>query len=333
MECCAHLEIARFGGARWGSSVFFGCHHLKEVHVARVVVVERNALKGSFVKTVISLGSLELVSEQLDAALALRWGWRDYAPTPARLSTSDEVELRSLSALVVAHMDAALSDGSNDWLASVDLSGLGALPPRLTLAHSPLLETVVLPSLLERLPGRFFEGCWRLVTVKLSHCSKLRVLGYDADWSFSASPRDFMLSPFIDCPSLERLELPSGVESVSFDGSGLRCLDLRGLSVTLALVSDCLSLERVVASRTCELGYAVSAGALRSAEFGQPSAYTAKSAVRVGVEVRYTGAAWTRWGRGMGGAVAEPVSWEKCGLVFAETSCLAMVEGRPFLPC
>jgi hypothetical protein len=183
----------------------------------------------------------------------------------------------------------------------------------------------VLPPLLEQLPGGFFDGCWRLASVGLSQCSRLRVLGSNVFMPI------ILVSSFVDCLSMERLEIPPSVEMMNLSGSGLRCLDLRGVRAAQASVADCQYLERVVAPRSCDLGRSLSSAMLRTAEMGAGSGFAATDALDWGAEVRYREAVWTAW-RSLiylpDCAPAEPV-----GFVLAEMAGLARREGRPFLPC
>jgi hypothetical protein len=100
MAYCVLLECASFGDADWEYSVLFGCPRLKEVHTGRIARVRREALQGSSIERVPSLGSGGVTSEALETALAARWSWRDCAPAPVLMATGDELHLASPTALV-----------------------------------------------------------------------------------------------------------------------------------------------------------------------------------------------------------------------------------------
>jgi hypothetical protein len=108
---------------------------------------------------------------------------------------------------------------------TIDLSGVSVLGLRCSLLGCHLLEMLILPKLVVRLPEQFCAYCLRLKYVNLHECSQLRVIEECC---------------FEDCVSLCHVPLPDDIEDVHPDAfwrSGVESFNLRRAFRLRGLVS------------------------------------------------------------------------------------------------
>jgi hypothetical protein len=142
------------------------------------------------------------------------------------------------------------------FLRFIDLSGLvvEVLPDGATLKELVLLEGVVLPTGLRKLPKFFFVGCSRLSSIDTSRTA-LEGIGEGACNECRS------LAAFAFPPTVRALEYP-------FEGTSIATIDLTGTLAGRVGISDMVFLVDLVLPRRCVLNGLAGVPSLRRVTFG-----------------------------------------------------------------
>jgi hypothetical protein len=139
----------------------------------------------------------------------------------------------------------------------IDLSGwaVEGMPYGATLEGLVWLEGVVLPTGLQKLPQRFFMGCWRLASIDTRFTALEEIESRACDGCRS-------LAAFVFPPTVRSLEY------AAFRGTSITTLDLSGTVLEKALVYETVSLLDLVLPRRCVLVGIDGVPSLRCVTFG-----------------------------------------------------------------
>jgi hypothetical protein len=146
-------------------------------------------------------------------------------------SEGERPELLAMTRLTVVGGSLDIDADHRLLLVEVDLSGLERLPEGCELGDCLWLERVRLPVALEELPSDFFYQCASLSEVNWEELRNLKVIGKGAFWG---------------CLRLHRVAVPAVCQIIDFYWSGVRSLDLRGISASSVDIDWCGQLERII---------------------------------------------------------------------------------------